>query len=240
MDNQSGNISPQVYARIGGLLYLIVIVVGGFSQGFVRSTLIVSGDATATARNILASETLWRASIAGELFMLLCAIGLLLVFYVLLRPVSNSLSLLGVFFNLLSISLEASNKLYLLAVSPLLSGTEYLKGFEPQQLQILAYLSIKSHTNGFHVSLIFFGCAALIFGYLIFKSAYLPRALGIMVQVAGVSYLTGSFASLFIPTFSSLIYPAILLPAFVGELSFCLWLLLKGINVERWTERVNA
>jgi hypothetical protein len=101
--------SPQTYARIGGLLYLIIIAVGLFGEAFVRSRLVVPGDPTATAEKIRSSELLWRASIAGELFVLLpCAIALTLIFYLLLRPVSRELALLAVFFNLVSIALEAA------------------------------------------------------------------------------------------------------------------------------------
>ncbi len=99
--------SPRVYARIGGVLYLIIIVLGLFAEAGVRDKLVVSNDATATARNIIASPLLWRSGIAGELFMLTCAVALALIFYVLLRPVSKHLALLAASFNLVSIAIEA-------------------------------------------------------------------------------------------------------------------------------------
>ncbi len=167
--------SPQVYARIGGVLYLIIIVAGLFGEAFVRDKLIVSGDATATANNIMASQLLWRISVAAELILLVCAVALALIFYVLLRPVSKNLALLAAFFNLVSIALEGASQLSLLAALFLLGGADYLKAFEPHQLQALAYLSLKSHGYGFGISLVFFGCVCLVLGYLIFRSGYLPQ-----------------------------------------------------------------
>jgi hypothetical protein len=103
--------SPQVYARIGGVLYLIIIVIGFCSEFFVRDKLVLSGDVTATANNIVTSESLWRISIAGELILLVCAVALTLILYVLLRPVNKNLALLAVFFNLVEFPIEAVSKL---------------------------------------------------------------------------------------------------------------------------------
>lgn len=226
--------SPQIYARIGGVLYLIIIVVGLFAEAFVRDKLMVSGDATATAHNIRSSELLWRLGIAGNLFYLACAAALALIFYVLLRPVSRDLALLATFFGLVSIALEAASILRLIEALFPLGNAEYLKTFKPEQLDALAYLSIKSHGYGFGVSLIFFGCACLVLGYLIFRSGYLPRALGVLMQIAGVCYLTNSFALILAPKFADLLFPAVLVPAFIGEASLCVWLMVKGVDVEKW------
>lgn len=239
MADHTVDTSPQVYARIGGVLYLIIIAFGLFAEGFVNNTLIVPGDAAATAHNIMASQLLWRVSVAGNMLVPVCAVALLLIEYVLLRPVSKHLVLLAVFFNLVSLAVEAISKLYLLEVVSLLGDADYLKAFEPQQLQALAYLALKSHDIAFDIALIFFGCTCLVNGYLIFKSGYLPRIVGILMQIAGLSYLTANFAALFAPAFADLILPAILVPAFIGESSFCLWLLVKGVNVQKWNKRVN-
>lgn len=234
MINRKVETSPQRYARIGGVLYLLIIVAGLFGEVFVRNELIVSGDATATAANITSFEWLWRAGIAGNLFHLVCAVALTLIFYVLLKPVSRNLALLATFFNLISIGLEVASKLFLVAALFPLENGEYLKAFEPEQLHALAYLSIQAHSYGFGLSLIFFGCECLVLGYLIFRSGYLPKLLGVLMQIAGLSYLTNSFALLLNPTFAALIFPAILVPAFIGEASLCLWLIVKGVNVEKW------
>jgi hypothetical protein len=232
--------SPQLYARIGGVLYLIIIIVGLFGEAFVRDRLIVSGDATATALNIISHESLWRFHIATELFLLICAIALLLILFVLLRPVSRDLALLAVFINLVSIGIEAATTMYLLEALFPLGNAGYLKAFAPEQLYASAALSLKSHGYGFGVSLLFFGCFCVIAGYLIFKSRYLPRTIGVLMQIAGVCYLTNSFALIVAPGVASRLSPAILVPAFIGEASLCLWLLVKGVNVQRWKEQTGA
>jgi hypothetical protein len=231
--------SPQVYARLGGALYLVVIAFGLFAEGFVTNKLIVSGDAAATAHNIMASPMLWRLSVAGNLIIPMCAVAQTWIYYLLLRPVSKTLVLLSVFFSLVSLAVEAVSKLFLLVVMPTLGNAEYLKAFEPQQLQALASLALKSHDIAFNIALIFFGCACLVDGYLIFKSRYLPSLLGVLMQIAGLSYLTACFAALFAPTFANLIIPAVLIPPFIGESSLCLWLLIMGVNIAKWKERIS-
>jgi hypothetical protein len=231
--------SPQVYARIGGALYLMIIALGLFAEGFVSNKLIVSGDATATAHNIMASQSLWRIGVAANMIVPLCAVPLLLIEYVLLRPVSKNLVLLAVFFNLVSLAVEAISKLFLVAVMSPLGDADYLMAFEPRQLQALAYLALKSHDVAFNIALIFFGFTCIINGYLIFRSRYLPRFVGILMQIAGACYLTACFAALFAPTFYDLISPAILIPSFIGESSYCLWLLVKGVDVPKWVERTS-
>ncbi|HEX8838509.1 MAG TPA: DUF4386 domain-containing protein [Candidatus Acidoferrum sp.] len=232
--------SPQLYARIGGALYLIIIVIGLFGEAFVRDKLIVSGDATATAKNITASESLWRFHTAAELFLLICAITLLTILFVLLRPVSRGLTLLALFFNLISIGLEGATAMYLVVALFPLGNAAYLKAFSPEQLYALVSLSLKSHGYGFGVSLLFFGCFCVVIGRVIFRSGFLPRVIGLLMQIAGLCYLTDSFALILAPSFANRLFPAILVPAFVGEVSLCLWLLLKGVNVQRWKERASA
>jgi hypothetical protein len=231
---------PQTYARIGGVLYLAIIVLGAFAEGFVADKLLVPGDAATTAHNIMASPVLWHLSVAGDLIVALCAVPLLWIEYLLLRPVSKQLVLLAVLFNVVSLAVEAISKLFLLVVMPTLGNGDYLKAFEPQQLQILANLALKSHDIAFNIALIFFGCTCLVNGYLILRSGYLPKLIGILMQAAGLSYLTACFAALFAPAFSDLISPAILVPPLIGESSFCLWLLVKGVNIARWKERVSV
>jgi hypothetical protein len=232
--------SPQTYARTGGVLYLIIIVVGLFGEAFVRNRLIVSGDARATASNLRSMESLWRFHIAGELFLLICAVALLLILFVLLRPVSRDVALLAVFFNLVAIGVEAATTLSLVQALFPLGNAAYLKAFAPEQLYAMASLSLKLHSYGFGTSLIFFGCFCLVIGYLIFRSGYLPKALGVLMQIAGLSYLTNSFALVLAPAVANRLFPAILLPAFVAETSLCLWLLVKGVNVPKWQEQASV
>ena len=232
--------SPQVLARIGGLLYLIIIVGGIFGEAFIRNRVIVSGDATATAANIRSLESLWRFGIASEIFMLTCTVALALIFYVLLRPVNRDLALLAVFFNLVSATLEAANELRLLQALFPLGNAEYLKAFEPEQLYTMVSLSLRSYAFGFNVSLIFFGCECLVLGYLIFGSGYLPRAIGVLMFIAGLSYLINSYALILAPNFTRWVGYSLMAPVLVGEASLCLWLLIKGVNIEKWRTLVGA
>lgn len=225
-------VSPRLLARIGGALYLIIIAIGLYGEAFVRDRLIVSGNAMATAANLRAHESLWRLHIAAELFLLICAIALLAIFVVLLRPVSRDLVLLAAFFNLVSIGLEAAFAMYLLvALFPLGNTTG---AFTPEQLAAMAGISLKSHANGFGVSLLFFGCFCVTIGLVIFRSGFLPKAIGVLMQIAGACYLINSFALIVSPAFANQLYPAILLPPLIGELSLCLWLLIKGVDSEKW------
>ena len=231
--------SPQIYARMAGLLYLAIILLGLFGEVFVRGSLVVDGDPAATADHIAASQFLWRAGIAGDLLMHVLDVPQIVIFYLLLRPVSESLALLAAFLNLVQTAVLALNKLTLLVPIFLLDGGSVLKALPPQELHTLSYLAIKLHGHGFAIGLVFFGWTCLVLGHLIFRSGYLPKALGVLMQVAGVSYLVNSFVLLLAPSFAPSIFPAILVPAFIGEMSLCLWLLAKGVNLPQWQQRVK-
>lgn len=223
-------------ARAAGLLYLIIIIAGIFAEFFVRQSLIVPGDATTTASNIMASERLFRAGIAGDLVMIMSDVALALVFYVLLKPVSNSLALLATFFRLAQATILGINLLNLFFVLQLLSGADYLTVFGVDQVQALVLLFLNGHSIGYAIGLVLFGLSLSALGYLVFKSGYFPRVLGVLLIVASAGYLIDSFARFLLPTYDN--YEAILtlivfLPAFIGELSMCLWLLLKGIKAQR-------
>jgi hypothetical protein len=230
--------SPQVYARTGGALYLAVIAFGAFAEGFVMNKL-VGPDAATTAHNILGSRGLWSLAVALDLIVPILAVAGVWISYVLLSPVSKSLILLDVFFTLVSLAVEAVSKLFLLLVLPILSSTGYSQAFEPRQLESLANLALESHDLVFNIALIFFGFACLVEGYLLYKSGYFPKFIGVLMQLAGACYLVSCFAALFAPTLSNLITPLILLPSLIGELSYCLWLLIKGVDIRKWNERMS-
>ncbi len=237
MTTRIAEISPQVYARIGGVLYLIIIVLGAIGELFIRGRIVVPGDATATAVNLRSMESLWRFGIASELFLGICTITLALILYVLLRPVSRDLALLTTFFNLVAIAVETAYSLQLVEALFPLGNAAYLKAFTPEQLYAMASLSIKAHGEGFGIALLFFGPFFFVAGYLIFKSGYFPKAIGLLYLIPGVSYLTSSFALILAPTFAGRFYFVMAGPALIGELSLCLWLLIKGVNVEQWKKR---
>lgn len=231
--------SVQRYARAAGALYLVIIVIGLLGEGWIRGSLVVAGDATATAQRILASEFLWRIGVASEMVLLVCAVALTFIWYLLLRPVSRSLALLMVFFAMISLAVEAVSALHLQAVLVPLSSSGYLKVLDPQQLHAMAYMSVVSHAHAFGLALIFFGAECLIVGHLICASGYFPRAIGRMMQLAGVCYLVNSFAMVLSPPLANLLFPAILLPALLGESSFCLWLLIKGVDIVGWARMAH-
>ncbi len=233
-------ISPQFYARSGGLAYLIIIIAGALGELFIRNKMIIPGDAAATAHNIAASPLLWRIGIAGDIVMHVCDLILAVVYYTLFKQVNKSLAFLSLLFGLIQTAVLVANKLNLLMPFFLLGDQEYLKAFNPQQLQALAYIAIRAHGYGFGIGLIFFGFSCLIDGYLIFKSTFLPKALGIMLFVAGVCYLVNSFVQILFPVLSDKIFSIILTPVFIAELSMSLWLLIRGVNVMKWNALIDS
>lgn len=236
MVNNKVETSPQLYARIGGFAYLLIIVAGALGELFIRNKIIISGNAAATARNIAASPLLWRIGITGDLLMHVCDLILAIVYYFLLKRVNKNLAMLSVLFGLIQTAVLVANKLNLMMPLFLLGNEDYLKAFDPQQLQVLSYLSVKAHGYGFGIGLIFFGFECLIDGYLIIKSRFLPRILGILILIVGLGYLTNSFALILSTPIADMIFPLLIIPIFIGELSMCLWLLFKGVNLAKWKE----
>ena len=233
--------SPQIYARIGGILYLFIIVAALFGEAFVRGRLIVSGDATATANNILGSETLFRVGLAAEMLTCVCDVALAMILYVLLKPVNRNMALLAAFFRLTFVAFYSVAKLFEIAAIVVLGRADYLKAFEPQQLHALAYMSLSIHDYGYGASLLFFGFCTTLFGYLIYKSGYLPGIIGVLMVIAGVGYAVYSLAQMLSPAFTSkLLFPWLLLPGFIAELGLCLWLIVKRVNVTKWEQITQA
>jgi len=232
--------NPRSLSRFGGAMYLLIIVLGVFEELFVRNRIIVSGNATQTAANLQSMEFLWRLGIASEFVLLTSAVVLTAIFFVLLRPVSEFLALTATYLNLVSVAVEVGVGLNLVQALFPLGKAEYLSAFTPEQRDALASMAIRSHAIGFGVALIFFGWTALLLGYLIIRSGYMPRPIGVLMQIAGICYLINSFVLLLWPALANRLFPTILLPSFVGELSFALWLLLRGVSLEAWNRRVPA
>lgn len=229
--------APRSLARVAGLRYLIIIVVGGFGYT-TGSTLIVAGNAAATASNILASEALWRLGFAAMLIMLVCDVGVAVLLYVLFQPVNRVLALLGLAFRLVPTAMLGINMLARLAALVLLRDAASSAALGTDQVQALALLSLKLFECGFNVALVFFGVDCLVIGWLIVRCTFLPRVLGMLMAVAGLCYLTNSFTDFLLPTLS--LPFDILLPSYVAELALCLWLLARGVNTERWEAQAGA
>lgn len=226
--------SPQLYARTIGVLYLIVIVVGFFAYGYVPGK-VVSADVAVTARNILAHELLWRAGIVAGLIMVAAGVAQLLFEYLLLRPVQRNIVLLAVLFNMMSLAIESVSALGHLAALAMLSGQDSLSGVTTHQLQAWASLAIDLHDADLNISFLFFGCVCLLYGFLIYRSTFLPRFLGVLMTLAGLCYSGNSilvFLDLHVLPASGI--PLLLVPAGLSELILCLWLLIIGVNVPKW------
>lgn len=222
--------SPIIYARVAGFLYLIIIIFGISSEVFIRSSLIVTGDADATATNILASEGLFRFGFLADTLMLLSDVAIAVLFYVLLKPVSKTIALMAAAFRLTQASILGFNLLNYFAVLLLLQGVGYATAFNPNQLNTLSLLFLEMHSHGYDLGLLFFGLSNLLLGYLVVKSDYFPNILGYGLIASAVVYLTGSFVRFLLPGYISFYEPVYIVPL-IAEGAFCLWLLVKGIRV---------
>ena len=226
----------QKYARIAGVLMLLSFVAGGFGEAYIPSQLIVSGDAAATAANIKGFGSLFRWGFAGYLVEATCDIGLSLIFYVLLRPVRKDIALLAAFFGLVGTAIFAAAELFYLAPSLILRGNGYLNTFSTDQLNTLALLSLKLFALGGVIPAVFYGVAWVLRGYLIFRSGYLPRFLGILMTLAGLGFIMRNVLLILAPAYAS---GSLLLLMVPGGLALTAWLLVKGVNVERWREQAS-
>lgn len=214
--------------RIAGACYLAIIALGLFTEALVRDQLVVAGDAAATAQRILAHPLLWRTGLVADLLMQVLDIPVIVTMWRLLRPVSEPLALTATGLNLVQTAVLVANRVQLLASLDLLTSPAIANAFLPGQGEALAMLAVQLHGQGFGIGLIFFGFACVIRGALIARSGVLPRTLGWLLAIAGVAYLVNSFTLLLVPAFARLLFPAVLLPAFVGELSLALWMTFKG------------
>ena len=215
-------------ARMAGFLYLMYMVITIPADVLGRSPLIVFGDAATTARNIMASEWQFRIGITGDLvsavFFLLAAWAL----YVLLKPVNKDFALLFLLLNLGGVAIYSTNLLNQFAAVLLLSGADILKGLQADQLQALAMFFLTLHKNGYWIAQIFFGAWLFPLGYLVFKSGFLPRMLGIVLMASCVTWTTTSLLYfLYVPGFDAITFVSYPL-GFIAEFGLTLWLLIKG------------
>lgn len=224
-------ISNNKLGKAAGYLYLITIIAGGLAEVFVRGGLTVYGDAVATAQNILASEQMYRFGVVADLLVILCGTFLSLIFYTLFKPVNKNISLLALIFSIVATAVMALNLLNQLAPLLLLHNTSYQDTFTIEQLQTLSLFFLNLQSQGYNISLFLFAFYFPIIGYLVYKSNFLPRILGIIYTLAGVGYLINSLGWFLFPHFAAHLFPYVLLPAFIGETSMSLWLIIKGIKV---------
>ena len=236
----SADASPRQLARTAGVLYLVNIVLGAFAIGVVPAMLIVPGDLAATAHNIQAHEVLYRLGLAAHAVVVLTNVPLAVVFYDLFRVVDRRVALLVALFTVVGTAVEAAGLLGQFAPLLLLGGAPYAGAVPAAQLQALAYLPGDLSPVGYSITEVFFGCYTICLSYLVIRSGFLPGAIGALLAIDGLGYLVYSFADLVAPGFAAHLVPWIQLPVLAGEGSLCLWLLIAGVDVERWRERAAA
>lgn len=234
MKNEVGSARASDYARPAGLAYLVIIASGIFAEFFVRSNLIVWGDAATTAANITSSASLYRLGLASELVMLACDIFVALALYVVFRGVNQSVALLAAFFRLVHASIVGVNLLNTYIPLHLLGGADYLGAFAPAQLQAMVLVFLDAHSYGYAIGLVFFGLQCGVLAYLILRSGYVPKVLGVLLTFAAFGYLADSFGRTLLASYAdyeTVFSIVVFAPAFLGELSFALWLLIRGVDV---------
>ena len=221
-------------ARVAGFFWLVTFVTGGFAM-YIGGRFLVNGDAAATAAKILANESAFRIGVTGNLVSTLSYLVATILVYELLKPVDRTLSLAAAAFSLLGCAVGALLALVNFAPLALLKGSAYLGAFTSEQVQALALASFSLGLRANDIGLVFFGMHIGLLGYLIVRSAMVPRVIGVLLIVGGVGYELQSFASFLAAPFAKYLFPSILLPGFFAEFVLTVWLLVKGVNTVRAT-----
>lgn len=215
-------------ARITGVLYLLLIVFAPFSMLYVTSTLVVPGDAAATAANIIASEGLFRLSIVSDSIVFLIEIVLVVMLYVLLKQVNKTVSLVAAFSRLGMTIVQGVNLLNHFVVLLLLSGAGFLAAFDPAQINALSLLFLQVHEAVAYIWGLFFALHLVFLGYLVYKSGYIPAWLGGVLMFASLCYFIQGFGNILLPGAAE-IFEAIGFVSII-ELAFPLYLVIKGVK----------
>jgi hypothetical protein len=227
--------SPRLKARIAGVLYLLTILTGIFAQGFVSERLVVYSDAAATAANIMAHKSLFQWGFTVYMIEMACDVATTALFYHLLKPVNRSVSLVAAFLSLVGCAIKTFGRVFYIAPVFVLGGAHYLSVFKPEQLQALALLFLRVNEQAAGMALAFFGFSAILKGYLIARSTFLPRILGVASMVAGVGWLT--FLS---PTLGNQLFLYIAAFGILVALAQIVWLLVFGLNEQAWNKQAAA
>ena len=229
-------ISPRVYARIVGALYLLIFFVGPFAFFMGRTSIVVPGDPAATVDNLIASETMFRLGMVAETVIVLVEIMVTALLYVLFRSVSRPLALAAAFARFAQSILQAVNLFTAVPALLLLGGASYMTVFEPDQLNALVLLFLDANAFLIIIWGLLFGFHLLLLGYLVYKSGFLPSILGILLIVGAVGYLAQSYGHILVPQYDEILSTVVLVLSIPTELAFAVWLLWKGVNVERWEQ----
>ncbi len=227
--------SPRAMARVAGACYLVTIVAGVIAQGVLSERLIVSGDAAATATNLLHHASQFTIGFTLYLVEMAAQIAMTVLLYELLKPVSRPVSLLSAVFGLVGCAIKIVSRLFYYAPLLVLSGSPYLNSFNREQLETLALLFLRINDQGAAIALAFFGFGTLLKGHLVLRSTFLPRFLGVLAIVGGLGWLTFLW-----PPFGGRLFLYVAAVGLVGSLATIGWLLVVGVNDERWRTQASA
>jgi len=235
MNERIAKSSPRAKARIMGVFEALEGAASAYGQVGILGRLIVTGNAAATAVNILAHERLFWVGFASSLFGVAFHVAWIALFYELFKPVNRSLALLSAFLGLVVCSLQALTAFLYLAPYLVLTGKSALSAFTPEHSQALAYVFLRLNAYAFDTDLVFFGFWCLVAGYLIFRSNFLPRILGVLLMIDGLGW-----TMYVVPPFASRFFPVIAGASALAEIPLQLWLLIAGVNAQRWKEQAGA
>ena len=224
-------------ARIAGILYLAIFIIYPLATS-VRSTLVVPGDSAATVQNIAANQTLFRWGMAGEFVIFLIEILMAGYLYVLLRPVSRSVSFGSALARASEgVVMAATNLFTSILTLVVVGGAGYLSVFEQEQQEALALLFQDANNYVILIWGLFFALHLVLLGWLVYKSGFFPKIPGILLALAGIGYFAQSFGVMVAPNLSDTLETVVVVLAIPGELVFALWLLIKGVDETKWHER---
>jgi len=222
--------SQRKAAKVAGFLYLLTIVTANFAEFYARGRMIVPGDAVQTARNIAASERLFRLGTVSNLITFAGVVILVVAVYVVLKPINRNVALLAAFWRLAECAIFALITLNDFVALRLLSGADYLRAFDTQQLQALAYTFVRAHDAGYLIGLVFFGLGSTVFSYLSFRSRYIPRGLAAWGIFSSLVVAIVTLAIMVFPSLAAVVIPVYFAPIFIFEVILGFWLLVKGIR----------
>lgn len=236
----TGTINVTAHARVAGVLYVVLFVLGPFVFLMGKATALVPGDAAASAANVLAMDTEFRSGLLIETAIFLVEIVLAALLYVIFRPVHQALSLAAAFARLGEAVVQGVNLLTTALVLIVTGGASALAAFSQAQREALGLVFLDANAFMVLVWGLFFGFHLLLLGYLVFASGFLPRWLGVLLLIAGAGYLLQSGGTIMWPSAREVLDTVVVVMAVPGELAFTFWLLVRGVNVPRWMERANA
>jgi hypothetical protein len=227
--------SPRLRARVAGVFEALEGLTSAYGQVMVLGKLVVAGNAAATAANILGHERLFWLGFVSSLLGVAFHIVWIFLFYKLFKPVNRSISLLTAFVGLVVCAIQALTGLFYLAPLLILQGGSSVSGFTAQQSQALAMVFLKLNAYAFNVDLVFFGLWCALTGYLIFRSTFLPRILGVLLAIDGLGWMMYLY-----PPLAYQLFPFIAAASGLAEIPLQLWLIVMGVNDQRWKEQASA